>query len=55
MAEQNVITSMLDDLSAEQPIQTALCIGQNSAQYQTNHSIQWQKNYKNTAAVTYIN
>lgn len=41
MAEQNVITSMLDDLSAEQPIQTALCIGQNLAQYQTNHSIQW--------------
>ncbi|MDU6055817.1 MAG: DUF6231 family protein [Acinetobacter junii] len=28
MAEQNVITSMLDDLSKEQPIHTALCIGQ---------------------------
>lgn len=41
MAEQNVITSMLDDLSQEQPIQTALCIGQNLAQYNTNHSIQW--------------
>lgn len=27
MAEQNVITSMLDDLSNEQPIHTALCIG----------------------------
>ena len=41
MAEQNVITSMLDDLSQEQPIQTALCIGQNLAQYPTNYSIQW--------------
>ncbi|NHB58630.1 DUF6231 family protein [Acinetobacter shaoyimingii] len=29
MAEKNVITSMLDDLSKEQPIQTAVCIGQN--------------------------
>ncbi|QIO09155.1 DUF6231 family protein [Acinetobacter lanii] len=29
MAEKNVITSMLDDLSKEQPIQTALCLGQN--------------------------
>ncbi len=28
MAELNVITSMLDDLSQEQPISTALCIGQ---------------------------
>lgn len=41
MAEQNVITSMLDDLSTEQPIETALCIGQNLAQYNTNHLIQW--------------
>jgi len=41
MAEQNVITSMLDDLSQEQPIQTALCIGQNLAQYNIHHSIQW--------------
>ena len=41
MAEQNVITSMLDDLSKEQPIQTALCIGQNLAQYDNNQSIQW--------------
>ncbi len=41
MAEQNVITSMLDDLSNEQPIQTALCIGQNIAQYDNNQSIQW--------------
>lgn len=40
MAEKNVITSMLDDLSNEQPIQTALCLGQNLSQdYQ--HSIQW--------------
>ncbi|OTG82884.1 DUF6231 family protein [Acinetobacter sp. ANC 4648] len=42
MAEHNVITSMLDDLSIEQPITTALCIGQNLAQYNINHSIQWQ-------------
>lgn len=41
MAEQNVIASMLDDLSKEQPIQTALCIGQNLAQYDINQSIQW--------------
>lgn len=41
MAQQNVITSMLDDLSHEQPIQTAVCIGQNLAQYNTNHLIQW--------------
>ena len=41
MAEQNVITSMLDDLSKEQPIQTALCIGQNLAQYNNNQSILW--------------
>jgi len=38
MAEQNVITSMLDDLSKEQPIHTALCIGQKINQ---NVSIQW--------------
>ena len=42
MAEQNVITSMLDDLSTEQPISTALCIGQNLEQYGNNQSIQWQ-------------
>ena len=41
MAEQNVIASMLDDLFKEQPIQTALCIGQNFAQYDNNQSIQW--------------
>ena len=41
MAELNVITSMLDDLSKEQPIQTAICIGQNLNQYDTNQSIQW--------------
>ena len=41
MAEINVITSMLDDLNAEQPIKTAICIGQDLAQY--NHqSIQCQ-------------
>ena len=39
MAGQNVITSMLDDLSKEQPIATALCIGQNIDQHA---SIQWQ-------------
>ena len=38
MAEQNVITSMLYDLSNEQPIHTALCIGQ---QIDQNASIQW--------------
>lgn len=38
MAEQNVITSMLDDLSSEQPIHSALCIGQNIDQ---NSAIQW--------------
>jgi hypothetical protein len=42
MAELNVITSMLDDLFREQPIQTALCIGQNLEQYNHNHLIQWQ-------------
>lgn len=40
MAEKNVITSMLDDLSNEQPIQTAVCIGQD---FTLDHqfSIQW--------------
>ena len=42
MAEQNVITLMLDDLSKEQPISTALCIGQNLEQYGNNQSIQWR-------------
>jgi len=42
MAELNVITSMLDDLFKEQPIHTALCIGQNLQQYNNSHSIQWQ-------------
>ena len=41
MAEQNVITSMLDDLFKQQPIRTALCIGQNLEQYDNNQSIQW--------------
>ena len=42
MAEQNVITSMLDDLSTEQPISTALCIGQNIEKYGHDHLISWQ-------------
>ena len=42
MAEQNVITSMLDDLSKEQPILTAICIGQDLEQYNQFHPIQWQ-------------
>ncbi len=41
MAELNVITSMLDDLSQEQPIQTALCIGQDLAQVDTDSTIHW--------------
>ncbi len=41
MAELNVITSMLDDLSKEQPVRTAICIGQNLEQYNLNQSIQW--------------
>lgn len=40
MAEKNVITSMLDDLSEEQPIQSALCLGQNLSQ-DASQSIQW--------------
>lgn len=40
MAEKNVITSMLDDLSKEQPIQTALCLGQNLS-LDHHQSIQW--------------
>lgn len=39
MAEQNVIASMLDDLSKEQPIHTAVSIGQ---PIEHNSSIQWQ-------------
>ncbi|MHA3047994.1 DUF6231 family protein [Acinetobacter sp. ANC 4641] len=42
MAEQNVITSMLDDLCQEQPIETALCIGQDLCQHGLQHSIDWQ-------------
>ena len=41
MAELNVITSMLDDLSKEQPVHTAICIGQNLEQYSFHQSIQW--------------
>ena len=40
MAEHNVITSMLDDLSQQQPIQTALCLGQNLS-LDHHQSIQW--------------
>ncbi|MFV5491373.1 DUF6231 family protein [Acinetobacter sp. ASP199] len=41
MAEQNVITSMLDDFAQEQPIKTAICIGQDLTQVKFNQSIQW--------------
>lgn len=41
MAEQNVITSMLDDFAQEQPIKTAICIGQDLTQIKFNQSIQW--------------
>lgn len=40
MAEKNVITSMLDDLSKEQPIVTALSLGQDLA-LDDQHPIQW--------------
>lgn len=40
MAEKNVITSMLDDLSKEQPIQTAVCLGQDLSQDYA-QTIQW--------------
>ena len=40
MAEKNVITSMLDDLSVEQPIETAVCLGQNLSQEHA-QTIQW--------------
>lgn len=42
MAEQHVITSMLDDLSQQQPISTAICIGKNWAEYPSVAAIQWQ-------------
>ncbi|ANF81709.1 hypothetical protein A3K93_05600 [Acinetobacter sp. NCu2D-2] len=41
MAEQNVITSMLDDFAKEQPIHTAICIGQDLSLIPSNQSIQW--------------
>lgn len=41
MAKQNVITFMLDDLMQQKPIATALCIGQNLAEYQSIPAIQW--------------
>ena len=40
MAEKNVITSMLDDLSKQQPISTALCLGQN-LNLEHDQTIQW--------------
>lgn len=40
MAEKNVITSMLDELSKEQPIQTAVCLGQDLSQDYA-QTIQW--------------
>lgn len=40
MAEKNVITSMLDDLSKQQPISSALCLGQNLG-LDHHQSIQW--------------
>ena len=40
MAEKNVITSMLDDLSKQQPISTALCLGQDLS-LEHHQSIQW--------------
>lgn len=41
MAEQNVITSMLDDFAQEQPIHTVICIGQDLSQVQFQPAIQW--------------
>lgn len=41
MAEQNVITSMLDDFAQEQPIHTAICIGHDLTQIQCHQSILW--------------
>lgn len=42
MSNEHVIIAMLQDLSQQQHIQTALCIGQNLEQYNHNHVIQWQ-------------
>lgn len=42
MTEQNVITSLLDDLAQEQPIKTALCVGENIARFETTQPIHWQ-------------
>jgi hypothetical protein len=42
MAEQNVITSMLDDLAQEQPILTAICIGQDLSLIPSCQTIIWQ-------------
>ncbi|MCF9033982.1 DUF6231 family protein [Acinetobacter nectaris] len=42
MSEQNVIASLLDDLTQMQSLKTALCIGQDIAQYDLNKKIQWQ-------------
>lgn len=41
MAEQNVITAMLDDIAREQPIQTAICMGQDLSKILADSTIQW--------------
>ena len=48
MAEQNVITSMLDDLAQEQPISTAICIGQDLSLIPSCQTIIWQHFNVNT-------
>ena len=48
MAEQNVITSMLDDLAQQQPILTAICIGQDLSHIPSFQTIQWQHFNVNT-------
>ena len=49
MAEMRLIQALIDDLSQQQPIQTALCIGQNieaspkhNNQAADDQPIQWQ-------------
>ncbi|GAB3046320.1 DUF6231 family protein [Acinetobacter apis] len=41
MAEQHVLTSLLDDLRQQQPIHTALCLGQDITVYSP-EAINWQ-------------
>lgn len=41
MTEQNVITSLLDDLAQEQPIKTALCVGKDVALFEQTQTIDW--------------